>query len=464
MIEDFNFASATTLAKLIASRRVSIAHLIEWTVMQAKDAQTRLNCFAVPLFEEALEAAAVADRCVANGDRLGPLHGIPITIKDGVATAGHRLPFGSASRADAIAESDDIVWQRLKAAGAILIGKTTTPEFFHKVVTDSPLFGVTRNPWSLAHTPGGSSGGAAAALAAGVTPIAVGTDGGGSLRCPASCTGILALKPTTGRVPHGQFPDTFGNYSAIGPMARHVGDLATMLTIMSGPAEADASSLGIPRFLTGDEDPSLKDVKIGWIDNPGSYGADPRVVAIARSALDALAETGGRVVTIDGTLLDNVFETYLVIGATGHAARVRSQEPGQRRLWSQSFQALVAKGLTYSADDLQRAQEQRTQLFRRVQSVFDTIDVIATPTLTAPPLPLGADGSVGNETFAAWAAALYPFNLTGHPAISVPAGLTDEGLPVGLQLVARWYDETLLIKLAGALEAFNPYCARSPLQ
>lgn len=466
MNHDYSVLSAGALAKLVASRSLTAVELMETVVNRAAAAHERLNCFAVPLFDEAMERAREADLVQTAGRTLGPLHGVPVTIKDGVATAGHRLTFGSASRADVIAADDDIVWQRLKTAGAILIGKTTTPEFFHKVVTDSPLFGVTRNPWSLEHSPGGSSGGAAATIAAGVVPIALGSDGGGSLRCPASCTGTLALKPTRGRIPQPSIPETFGNYAAVGPITRNVADLALMLSVMSGGAADDACSIGVPPLVLPDETFSADGggLRIGWIADPGSYGADASVVQSAHAALEKLTDAGCRVEPIDGSFLDDVFQAYTVIGSVAHASRSRIHTSAEQALWSDSFKALVEQGISYSASDLQKAQEDRTRLFRAVQAVFRNVDVIATPTLTAPPKPVDAEGSTASAEYAAWAAALYPFNLTGHPAMSVPCGMTGGGLPLGVQIVAPWYEETRLIRVAAMLERLNPWADRRPPQ
>ncbi len=460
---DLLFAPAHRLAAMIAAGDLSARELVGAVVARARAVAPALNCFAVPLFEEALEAAREADARQARGDPLGPLHGVPVTVKDGVATAGHPLTVGSRAEAATVATTDDPVWTRLRDAGAILLGKTTTPEYLHKIVTDSPLYGVTRNPWSLAHSPGGSSGGAAAALAAGVGPVAVGSDGGGSLRCPASCTNTLALKPTMGRVPHAGIPDAFGYYSTMGPMTRDLRDLALMLSVMSGPHEADAASLRVPPFAFDDamKRPSGR-LRVGWLADPGGYRTAPEVTGLTAAALESLADGHIDLVAVDPGLLDGAFEPYRTIVAVACAARARGKTEAQLALWSDSFRALAERGLACRATDLEGAQGARTRLFRRVQGAFADLDVIATPTLTRAPGLVEAEGSVGSEAYAAWAAALYPFNLTGHPAISVPCGFSADGLPVGVQFVAPWYEERRLIALAAALEAARPWSARRP--
>ncbi len=456
------YLPAHELARRIAARSLSARELVAATVKRAENLQPILNCIAVPLYEEALAAADKADEAVARGDELGSLHGIPLTVKDGIATAGHLLTFGSASHSLDVSSIDDVVWQRLRAAGAILIGKTTTPEYFHKVVTDSSLFGITRNPWSLAHTPGGSSGGAASALAAGIGSIAVGSDGGGSLRCPASCTGTIAIKPTMGRIPHVNFPETFGNYSAMGPMARDARDLAQMLSTMSGAANDDVYSLKTAPLSLDSVFQSGERVRIGWLADPGSYGADPEIAELGWSTLNLLTTGQVTVEPVDGEFLAGAFESYVVIASVGYASRARHHSKTSQAQWTDSFRSIVERGLSYTAASLYGAQQARTTLFRRTQSVFDLVDVIAMPTLNAPPKTVEAEGSVQSDAYAAWAAALYPFNLTGHPAISIPCGFTKTGLPVGLQLVAPWFGEARLLRLTAAVQQVKPWTGRRP--
>ncbi|MGV1793620.1 amidase [Rhizobium sp. A37_96] len=439
------------------AKKVSAREIVELAIRRAELLSTSINCIAIPLYEEAREQADLADLALARGDITGPLHGIPLTVKDGIATACHPLTSGSASMVETTAAQDDLVWTRLKEAGAILLGKSTAPEFFHQVTTTSPLYGTTRNPWSPSHTPGGSSGGAAAALAAGIGPLALGSDGGGSLRCPASCTAILALKPTAGRVPHEHFPDSFGNYASFGPMARDVSDLHLMLSVMAGGSDHDAASVGRPAY-PDTAMPAVEPLRlrIGWIPHPGGYRTDNAILDLSVRALETLENAGAALIeAFPADLLDNAYDAYRVIGAVGHAGRWSQQSEGARSKWSSSFAALVELGRSFTASDLAEAQAKRTILFRKVQTAFRSVDVIATPTLTGPPKAAEAGCSVDSEDYAAWAAGLYPFNLTGHPAISVPCGFTDDGLPVGIQFVAPWYEERRLLAVAQALETAN---------
>ena len=409
--------------------------------------------FALLTDEDARRDARAAEAAVMQGAPLGPLHGVPITVKDNLALAGKPLRHGSLMTEGAVAAADAAVVARVKAAGAVIIGKTTLPEYAHKVLTDSKLHGITRNPWDLAHTPGGSSGGASAALAAGIAPLAVGTDGGGSIRCPASCTGIVGLKATLGRVPNDSTTDGFANYSFTGPMTRNAGDTALLLSVLAGPLAADPYSLAVPKLAARTPNPTAKDVRIGWIEHFGRYRTDPEVARITASAIGALADQGAIIEPLHDPCFDDLFDVYTVIASTAHATRLGAQAERFGTAVTDTLRDSIARGARWSAVDWQRAHEKRTSLFRAVQRLFTRFDVIATPTMTAPPPLVDAGGSIATPMYAEWAAALYPFNLTGHPAISIPAGFSESNLPVGLQLIGPWFAEEALLDLASCLEA-----------
>ncbi len=261
------FASAAELAALVAARGVSPVELVEDAIARIETSQPTLNAFITVCAEEARTAAWEAEAAVMLGDPLPPLHGVPFAVKDLVNTAGVKTTFGSVAFADNVPAADSPSVARLKAAGAILIGKTTTPEFGHKCFTEAPLFGRTANPWDLSRTCGGSSGGAAASVAAGLVPIGIGTDGGGSSRIPAACCGVVGFKQTLGLVPHDLTPDGFGNQSHITPMTRTVMDAALMLEAMAGPDPCDPHSLGltVPDFVAAARpEGGLEGVRIAW--------------------------------------------------------------------------------------------------------------------------------------------------------------------------------------------------------
>jgi aspartyl-tRNA(Asn)/glutamyl-tRNA(Gln) amidotransferase subunit A len=391
---------------------------------------------------------------VLAGGPLGPLHGVPITIKDNVAIKG--LPTGNGSiAADPVpAAADSAPAARIAAAGAILIGKTTLPEFAHRVLTDSPGWGITRNPWNLAHTPGGSSGGASAALAAGIAPLAIGTDGGGSIRCPASCTGVLGLKATLGRVPQEAAPDAFGNFSFVGPLARSTADIALLLAVLEGKAATDPWSLALG--ATPPAEASARGLRIGWMADFGPYRTDPAVAALTGAAVAALAAAGAVVEPLADPCFDDVFAIYQVLATANHAARLGALADAAGERMTPSLRDSIAIGRGWSGVQLLQAQDRRTTLFRAVQRLFERFDLIATPTMLAPPPTLDAGGSIATGYYAEWAATLYPFNLTGHPAASVPVGFAAGQLPVGLQLVAAWHAEPVILAASAVLEQALP--------
>lgn len=449
---DLCFLPATRLAAMIAAREVSPVEVMDAVLARAERLDAALNPFALKRFDAARDAARAAEAAVMAGAPLGPLHGVPITIKDNVAVGGLPTANGSIAMEAPVAAADSAVAARVTAAGAILIGKTTLPEFAHKVLTDSPATGVTRNPWSLAHSPGGSSGGASAALAAGIAPIAIGTDGGGSIRCPASCTGITGLKATLGRIPNELMGDGFANYAFVGPMARRVEDVALLLSVMQGADPADPWSLAAPSGAVTARAADIAGLRIGWIEQFGRYPTDPAVLGPVRMAVQALTAAGAVLDPLSDPCFDDVYDTYRVIATTAHAARLGALADAAGDRMTETLRASIAIGRGWSAAEWQQAHDRRSVLFRAVQRLFTRFDLIATPTMLAPPPALDAGGSVASDWYAEWAAPLYPFNLTGHPAASVPAGFTEDGLPVGLQLVGPWFGEDRILAAAAALE------------
>src|SRR5579862_7605876 len=301
-MSEFAFASAVELADMIARKVVSPVEVVEDTLDRIEKSQAELNAFITICAEEARAAAWEAEAAVMLGDPLGPLHGVPFAVKDLVNTAGVKTTFGSVALADNVPAADSPSVARLKAAGAILIGKTTTPEFGHKCFTEAPLFGRTVNPWNVTRTCGGSSGGAAAAVAAGLAPIGIGTDGGGSSRIPAACCGVVGFKQTLGLVPHDLTPDGFGNQSHITPMSRTVMDSALMLQTMAGPDRCDPHSLGlaVPDLIAAARPQGdLKGVRIAWRPYLGNRKLAAEVRAACEDGLAALAALGAEIEPVD---------------------------------------------------------------------------------------------------------------------------------------------------------------------
>src|SRR5690348_2800358 len=302
MAADLAYTPAAELAVLIARRAVSPVEAVDGVLDRIEKTQPTLNAFITVCAEEARAAAKEAEAALMRGDNLAPLHGVPFAVKDLVNTAGLRTTFGSWALADNVPAADSPAVARLKAAGAILVGKTTTPEFGHKCFTEAPLFGRTANPWDLARTSGGSSGGAAAAAAAGLAPIGIGTDGGGSSRIPAACCGVVGFKQTLGLVPHDLTPDGFGNQSHITPMTRTVMDAALMLQAMAGPDPCDPHSLGLAVLdfvAAARPEGNLKGMRIAWRPLLGNRFLAAEVRAACEAALLAFEELGAVVEPVE---------------------------------------------------------------------------------------------------------------------------------------------------------------------
>jgi aspartyl-tRNA(Asn)/glutamyl-tRNA(Gln) amidotransferase subunit A len=468
----FAYTSAAELAALIARRAVSPVEIVEGVLGRIAARQPSLNAFITVCGEAAQAAARAAEERVMRGDKLGPLHGVPFAVKDLVNTAGVRTTFGSVALADNIPAMDSPAVARLKAAGAILIGKTTTPEFGHKCFTEAPLFGRTANPWDLSRTPGGSSGGAAAAVAAGLAPIGIGTDGGGSSRIPAACCGVVGFKQTLGLVPHDLTPDGFGNQSHITPMTRTVLDTALMLQAMAGPHRCDPHSLGlaVPDFVAAARpEGDLAGVRIAWRPLLGNSRVAAAARAACEGALAALAELGAIVEPVEDDFASTE-PIWLVLTQSFWNARFRQYVPRFGNRMSETLLRQMETGAGHSAVALQQAMFERTRIFREIQGWFEDYDIVATPTLsrTALPIdhdffaPIEIDGVVADTVRKSWYPYTLPFNLSGNPAVTLPCGFGTDGLPIGLQLVGPHLGDARLLRAASLFETARPWTNRRP--
>jgi aspartyl-tRNA(Asn)/glutamyl-tRNA(Gln) amidotransferase subunit A len=455
---------ALTLARKIRTKDVSPVQVVEAVLHRIESLQPTVNAFITVTADDAREAARRAEAELMAGKALGPLHGVPFSVKDLLFTRGVRTTMGSFIFAGQVPDEDAVPVRRLRQAGAILVGKTTTPEFGHKPLTDSPLFGVTRNPWDLSRTAGGSSGGAAAAVASGQAPLALGTDGGGSIRIPAACCGIVGLKPTLGRVPHVHQADLFSTSSYIGPMARTVADAAVCLDVIAGFDPGDPWSRPEPpddsRVI------EVRGLRIGWMPRVGNHRVDGETLAAGEAAVRHLEREGAQVETAeeDFAAFEPIFLTFLEAGL---AARVGPLLAKFADRTARSLRKSVERGAAWSAVDWSQALGQRAVVFRRVQSLISRFDVLVLPTLSRPALaadhdpfePITIGGEVAGSIRGAWYPYTWPFNLSGHPAVSLPGGWSSDGLPIGLQIVGPWYADRRVLALAAHLERERP-CAR----
>ena len=472
MTADLCHQPASVLREAIADKSVSPVELTEAVLVRAEALQPVLNCFITLVPEQARAAARQAEDAVMRGEPLGLLHGIPYAAKDLVNTAGVRTTFGSLLHADNVPAEDAVAAARMKQAGAILFGKTTTPEFGHKCLTDAPLFGRTRNAWSAERSSGGSSGGAAVAVAAGIGPIGIATDGGGSTRIPAAANGLVGLKQSNGVIPHSQVADSFGNYTYVTPMTRTVIDTALMLQAMAGAHASDPWSIGLaPQDYLAAARPEgdLKGRRILFSATLGNKVVARDVLAAFEASLAKLRDLGAELVELP-TGLPDMEPIWKVINHTTWRARFDDMIRRDGNRVSPSLVRQVAMASDWSGADYQRAMFQRTDLFRRVQGWFETADFLVTPTLsrTALPIdqdlfePIRIDGIEVGEVRRNWFPYTMPFNITGHPALTVCCGFDGEGLPIGLQIVGRFRDDASVLHAAALYEASETWQERWP--
>ncbi len=472
MSDDLCRLPASVLREKIAAKEVSPVELTESVLARAAKLQPVLNCFITLVADQAMAAARQAEDAVMQGKPLGLLHGIPFAAKDLVNTAGVRTTFGSLHHDENVPQEDAVSAARMKAAGAILFGKTTTPEFGHKALTDSPLFGQTRNAWSAEHTSGGSSGGAAVAVAAGIGPIGIATDGGGSTRIPAAANGVVGLKQSNGVIPHSQVADAFGNYTYVTPMTRTVMDTALMLQAMAGPHPSDPWSIGIvPQDYAAAARPEgdLSGKRILYSATLGNKVVAKDVALAFERALGKLRELGAELVELDGNLPD-MEPIWKVINHTTWRARFEDLFRRDDNRLTPSLVRQIAMASEWTGVDYQRAMFRRTDLFRMVQRWFETADYLVTPTLsrTALPIdqdlfePIRIDGIEVGELRRNWFPYTMPFNITGHPALTVCCGYGSESLPIGLQFVGHFRDEASVLRAAALYEASEDWLKRWP--
>lgn len=425
-----------------------------------------LNAFCLIDTPRTLAEAAGSAARWARSEALGPLDGVPVSIKDLIDVAGWSTMCGThvIQRHEAIPASDALTVSRLRAAGAVLLGKTTATEFGHKGVSDSPLTGATRNPWNLDMTTGGSSCGAGAAAAAGLGPLHLGNDGGGSVRIPGSFCGLVAIKPGAGSIRQTD-PAITGPLVAAGPLARTLEDAALMLDIL---VEADTSltadgalistGSGSSGRITAALDESAGQLRLGILPTIGDAKVDPDVGRLVARASSLLAAECG---SAEEARLDlpNAEATYITILAAGTAMMADDYPPDRQSLMEPALQELVSVGRTITGQDYAAAYHRvRGDYINRMWTLFERFDVLVLPTMPCTAFPLFHDypGPQGRGWHADWTPFTFPFNLVGLPAMTMPCGLDSAGLPVGLQLVARWGAETALIRAAAALSRHLP--------
>ena len=464
--DEMLWRSALELAAAIRAKQISPVEVAEAILARIEALNPRLNAFCLVTRDIALRDAREAEIAVVKGEPIGALHGVPLSLKDVIYTRGLRTTGGSRLFGDAVPEEDAIAAGRLRAAGAVLLGKTNTSEFGHKAVTDNPLFGVTRNPWNLEMTPGGSSGGAAAAVASGLGPIALGTDGGGSLRIPAAFCGVYGFKPSWGRVPqHPSFPG-WEHLGVTGPITRTVRDAGLALDVIAGADDRDRHSL--PReagsYVSACDD-EIKGLHVAWTPDLGYATVDPAVRTLCENAAAEFESLGCHVEVVNPGWED-CEEIFRTIVAAQFYAHWSDQLPAQEGELDPTLVKFIRSGGAISTRDYVLAMERARAYWHEAQTFLARFDLLLTPTTAVAPFPVGRSGprEIAGQAVSVlgWMPFTFPFNLTGQPAASVPAGVTDDGLPVGLQIIGRRNADRTVLAASAAYEAACPWSERRP--
>ena len=466
MTTDLIHSDATELAELIRTRRVSSVEVVQAHLDRIEATNPRLNA-VVTLADGALDAARAADEELAAGAEAGPLHGVPFTVKDSFDTAGVLTQRGSPIFAGRIPDTDATSVARLRQAGAILLAKTNLPEFSYWVESDNLLTGRTNNPWDLNRSSGGSSGGESAAIAAGMSPLGLGSDLSISLRGPAADTGITALKPTHGRIPMtGIWPRAPRRDWHNGPMARTIRDLALAYSLLAGPDGADGSSVVPREFDAGLGASPDRPVRVGWLVDSGLGPTDPQVAATVQAAADALQGAGARVdaVNIPALERDNPLEIWTKLHAMDMKPDVREATAGHEDQMFTYSKFMFAIPDT-SVEDYVEAEHGISRLRDGFAEYFHQYDVLLLPVTTIPAHEHQLkEFTLDGRTMDAFhvSSTTVPFNLTGLPALSMRFGTSSDGMPVAVQVVANWHAESTILHIASLLESLSPVRDQHP--
>ncbi len=466
---------AVHLANLVRTKQLSAVEVTRAVIDRMNRLEPQLHAFCTPTPELAIAAAERVDKNIMAGVAVGPLAGVPVGIKDLVCTQGVKTVSGSWAYADFVPDEDDVVVERLKQAGAIIIGKTNVPEFGYSGVGHNPVFETSRNPWNTTLTPGGSSAGSGAAVAGGMGPIAIGGDGGGSVRIPSSFSGLFGMKASMGRVPlyPGTKDERYPGVSSwealehLGPMSRTVADSALVLSVIAGPDDRDSRSLPYERdfdwltALRGD----LKGKRVAYSADLGYAAVDPRVRKIVAEAAKVFERDLGCIVEEANPGWDNPYDGFwgMVIRETD----LRGLRAMADRLGEKMTPHLAAVLRTeWTAEQLTDAMVVRKAVTNKMWRFMRNYDLLITPTVAVPPFEVGIQGPTVIDGRAVdqfeWLHFTYPYNLTGSPAATVPAGWTDDGLPIGLQIIGRHLDDALVLRASACFEAAQPWKHRWP--
>jgi len=461
------FTSAVEMAQLIRAKKLSAREALAAHLKQIDRVDPKVNAIVTLVADQASEAASRADEMQARGDKLGPLHGLPVAHKDLLNTRGIRTTFGSRIYSDNVPTEDDIIVERMRRAGAIIVGKTNTPEFGAGSQTFNAVFGATRNPYDVSKTCGGSSGGAAVALACGMVPVASGSDAGGSLRNPAAFCNVVGFRPSIGRVPDPKASFGWSTLSTRGCLGRSVADLALSLSTIAGPDSNTPLSINEPgELFTRPLDRNFKGVRVAWFKDLGGVPFDPRVRKVV-DAHRATFESLGCIVEqaeADFSPAEISFHTIRAWSAATNYGKLLQQHPD---LFKDTLTAEIKAGLNLSGQDVARGEVAHVLMWRRFQAFLEKYDYFILPTTQLPPFDVNTPwpteiAGVHFDNYIDWMKACWYISATGNPAASVPAGFTPEGLPVGLQIVGRDKQDFSVLQLAHAFEQATNFGKRRP--
>jgi amidase len=462
------FLDAVDLARMIRSREISGVEVMTAFLEQIARVNPRVNAICTCIeAQDALAQAQRGDQALARGQPVGPLHGLPHVVKDLVATAGIRTTLGSPIYRDHVPVVDALLVERVKAAGAIVIGKTNTSEFGAGSQTFNAVFGATRNPYDLSKTCGGSSGGAAVALATGMTPLADGSDLGGSLRNPASFCNVVGFRPSPGRVPQSPATLAWNTLSVQGPMARSVRDVALLLSVIAGPDARSPIAIDEPgAVFTASLDRDFAGSRVAWSRDLGRYPVEPVVSDLFEAALPVFEGLGCEV-DEDHPDFSDADEVFQTLRAWLFAHEHGEELARHRYLMKHTVVWNTELGQRLSGLDVSRAEARRTALYERVRQFFARYEFLLLPVAQVAPFPVEMEwvreiNGIEMPTYLDWMATCYAITLTGFPAISVPCGFTPDGLPIGLQIVGRHHHDLDVLQLAHAFEQATQVGRRRP--
>ena len=480
--DEICFMSAWEMKEKIMIQELTSQELTEIIIERIENINPIINAYCTHTFDLARELARKADKAVKKGEKLGLLHGIPTSIKDSVDVKGVRTTYGCKAFENYIAPNDDIAVKRLKKEGVVILGKTNMPAFGYKGVTDNLIFGETKNPWNLKRTTGGSTGGGAAATAAGLSPLTQGSDGGGSIRIPSSFCGLFGIKPTFGRIPHTstKLEGIMGTFVQKGPLVRYVKDAALMLDALVGADDIDRYSLPKPNYSFYDAlEETPKKLKIGYAIDLGNLEIIHSEVE--RSVLNAVKKfeefnwsveksninllTPGK--TLRGNVIvENYSSAWYTIWAYGIGNFLRPIIKQYGEILDQELVQLAQYGFELTPEDIYTAEIQREVIYDNVCNHFKEYDILITPTMACPAFELGVSSPSkieGKEVIiGAYSPYTHPFNMTGHPAASIPCGWSKDGLPIGMQIVGKRFDELTVLQVSKAFEDISPWQDKKP--